>query len=493
MTNATSIARRNNLADQPVFSRVAPSAQQRKMLQNAMRDLMAGYPFLASLSASDSVRYHVVAESSFPIAATDGVGIYLNARPEGYFDERKWTDDHRVFALAHEVLHVMREDIPARYACLTVGFVNVPRTPVCPTGQLPFNDGIYQRAMDAVINATLVADNVGKPLPGVVLHPAITPDMSTGQAYAILYQENQGKSQGKSQPGQGQGQGDPMGNDTRDPGSMGDPYGDSSEASSQPQDPQDAARALAQGAPERQVAIDRAVNAARQAGAGTSHAEAMTAASREPGIDWRSYIQGFLARAAGNSAWDFRRPSRPPLLRGLVGETPFYSPARGGNGCNHVVFVGDTSGSIGEDEHRAMLATVCEMMRDLNPRYLSVVWCDSAVQRVDMFSGTPGADALEEFYNRQPIPRGGGTSFVPPFEMMDSVSVGGTLHMPSSMPSQDVGDLLDAGSPDGLIYFTDLYGSAPAEKPDYPVLWVAVTEKPHPWGERVTINPAELV
>src|SRR5262249_26275287 len=163
-------------------------------------------------------------------------------------------------------------------------------------------------------------------------------------------------------------------NDQMRPGSMGDPYGDSSDEASQPQDTAKAAKELANGTPERKVAVDRAKNAARQAGAGTTHAEEMTDKSREPGIDWRSYVQGFLARAAGNSAWDFRRPYRPPLLRELLGEQAFYSPARGGNGVNHVCFTGDTSGSIGEEEHRAMLGALCEMARDLNPKFISVVW-----------------------------------------------------------------------------------------------------------------------
>ena len=487
MTNAAHIARTTGIDTEPTpCKRVKPTPAQERMLQNAMRDLMAGYPFLGSLSASDSVRYHAVQTSDFPIAATDGVGIYLNTNPKGFFDGKVWDEDHRVFVIAHEILHIVREDTAARFTAMTVGAVNVPRTPACPNGILPYDEGIYQRAMDAIINATLVADGVGKPLKGCVLHPAITPAMSTGEAYAILWNEKQGQ-------GQGQGQGDPLGGDVTDPGAMGDPHGDSSEAASHPQNPQDALKALEQSAPERQVAVDRAINAARQAGAGSCHAEALVARSREPGIDWRSYIQGFLARAAGNSAWDFRKPARPPILRALVGEDTFYAPSRGGHGCNHVVFVGDTSGSIGPDEHRAMLGALCEMMAEVNPRTVTVVWCDDEVQRVDVFDGTPGADTLDSYYAVNPIPQGGGTSFVPPFEMMDSVSNGGTLHVPARTPDHAVGALLDAGKPDGLIYFTDLYGHAPDDKPDYPVLWVAVTDEPHPWGERVTVNPQEMM
>ena len=188
-----------------------------------------------------------------------------------------------------------------------------------------------------------------------------------------------------------------------------------------------------------------------------------------------------------------RGPARPPILRELIGEQTFFAPSRGGYGCNHVAFVGDTSGSIGEDEHRAMLSALCEMVRDLNPRYVSVTWCDSAVQRVDMFDGVPGEDALVDFYNHTPIPRGGGTDFKPPFKMFDVLGMGGTPKEASNLPSHVLHSMLEASKPDGLIYFTDLYGDAPKEAPDYPVLWIVTTDQKQPWGERVGVDPQELV
>lgn len=502
MTNAASMLAREGLLDvvRPPVQRVPLTPAQAKMVQDAMSDLIAGYAFLASLASSDSVRYHAVLTDEFPVVATDGLGIYFNTNAGGFFDA-KWDRDHRLFAVGHEVLHVMREDVGSSYAQELQGFVTVARTPVCPTGQLPYKDAVMQKAHDAIINATLIADNVGKPLPGVITNPAITPQTSTAEAYAIMWEEDQkqggGGNQGQ-QPGKGRGQGpgtpDPLANDIRQPGSMGDPQNPGTDdAASQPQNPQQAAKALQDSAPERGVAIDRAVNAARQAGQGSTNIEQMVATSREPGIDWRSYVQGFLARAAGNSAWNFKRPARPPMLRPLSGEQAYYAPSRGGHGCNHVVLAGDTSGSMTNPERMATLGTLCEMMADLNPRVVSVVWCDSDVQRVDVFDGTPGADTLLDYYARNPIPHGGGTDFCPPFEMMDSVSQGGTLHVPSDTPDHAVGAMLDAGKPDGLIYFTDLHGGAPAEQPDYPVLWVATTDQPHPWGERVTINPQELL
>jgi hypothetical protein len=69
---------------------------------------------------------------------------------------------------------------------------------------------------------------------------------------------------------------------------------------------------------------------------------------------------------------------------------------------------------------------------------------------------------------------------------------GGALHVPDNMPSHQLADLLEAGEPDGLAYFTDLEGRAPDKAPSYPVLWVATTKAHHPWGDRVTVDPKEM-
>lgn len=495
MSNAASTHLRNTGSATPELvkhgiQRVPWNREMTLRFQESMRDLMAGYPFLASLASSDSVRYHAVRTDLFPIAATDGVGIYFNVNPpSAWFDQKKFTADHRVFAHAHEVLHVVREDVLWKITHSNFGYVPVPRTPDTPDGRLPFVNEVWGLSTDAIINATLVKDRVGKPIDGVFFHKDIKPDTSTGEAYAIIYREtNGGQNLGKT--GNGQGGSDPLGHDQQGPGSMGDPYGDDSAESSQPQDQGEAMRSLQASAAERKVAVARAKSAARQAGVGTSNAEQMVEASNPPAIDWRSYFQGWMARAAGNSAWDFRRPARPPIVRELMGDEPFFAPSRGGHGLNHMVLCGDTSGSIGPDEHRATLGTIAGMVRELNPRFVTIIWCDSAIQRVDTFRGTPTEDEIMDTYRHVPIPDGGGTSFIPPFQLIEQIMVGGC----SQVPNEDaIPDLLDAGKPDGLCYFTDLYGQAPAEAPPYPVLWACTTQQPAPWGEWVHVDPQELL
>jgi hypothetical protein len=497
------------------YHRVEATETMKKMVSGSMRDMLTGYPLLASFASSDAVFYHAVSDKELPLALTDGAAIYFNTAKDGWFDGSKWNADERVFVHAHEVVHLMREDCLNAAIAKMTGTVTVPRTPAFPEGRLPYKEELYQCAMDAIINSALLADKVGKMPAGGFVHPAITHHMTTGEAYAVLWEEDQqnqqnqpqqnqqSQSQGGSNPGGGGNQPpppsppnspapnakDPMAGDARKPGSMGDPQGDSSDEASQPRDPAQAIKDLQKGAADRAMARERAESMARQQGAGTSHVEAMVKRATAPGVDWRSYFKGFLARAAGNSAYNWQRPSRPPLLH----SEPYFSPSRAGHGANHIVWVGDTSGSIQEAEHRKALAALVEMLGDINPRTLSVVWCDSAVQRVDVFTGGVTSDAVDDFYSRNHIPRGGGTDFSPPFEMLASISQGGSEHVPADMDSHLLSDLLDAGEPDGLAYFTDLCGSAPEEAPPYPVLWVATNlHAKHPWGGRVNVDPQEL-
>jgi hypothetical protein len=504
------------------FARHTPTRAERKAFDAMQTDLIASYMVLGSVASSEAVAYHIVDNDLFPFAATDGVAVYLNRNSNpapgspnpkgGIFSLPR---EEATFVLAHEIVHILREDALNNYVYESQGCVRIPPPPMPklgsmtsrtqisislvirnlrqnhPDGKLPFNPDVLNRAEDCIINSGLIADKVGKMptrpnparatnphaperLPLGCLHPLIDWNTDTQTAYAILFEEEESKSQSKSKSDSGSdsefgndGQSPGLGRDVLKPGSAGDPRkGKDDPGADNPIPASVAAGNLRATQPERQTALERAVNTARQAGQESSSVERMVRAAREPGIDWRQYFNGWVARAIGTSAYDWRRPMRRDMLRDEYGiGDSFFSPSRGGNACSRLVVAVDTSASIGEDEIRVALSVITEAMDDLNPKEgVTVIFCDSKVQRVQDVE--PGED-MSQIH----VPKGDGTSFIPPFEYVRN-------HFDNEC--------------DGLVYITDLYGPAPAEPPPYPVLWVCVTDRKGPWGETVNINVSQL-
>jgi len=589
--------------------RITPTPRQMEALISARAELLLTHPFLASVSSSDSVFYHAVDTDLFPIAATDGIGIYLNARIGGFFESQRTpeeqarvhnipsssiphalapatpsaahssgktglTADERVFALAHEIMHVVREDCLWNHYAKEAGVVHVPRIPDdeprglgihvsapihnlppryaganssslhkpygmsgflglpppslrtsnkpnvpldgTATGTLPYDEEVMQIALDAIINSMLFCDGVGAMPEGVIAIPGINYRHTIGEAYAYvwrLFRDHQSNQKNRSQhqgQGQGQGQGqdpnqaiaqavaqsiaktaaevmarNPLRGDVRAPGEMGDPTRDDDDGeggdASTPIPARKAVAMLEDRRMDREIMVQRACAAARNAGVGSCAVQESVMASREPDVDWKAYIPAFLARAAQGANYDWTRPNRPALVRDLtVGQEPFFEPALSGQGAGHVVVVADTSGSISEREHRAILGALCGMMAAVRPKRVTVVFCDDKIQRVDTFDGEPDPDTCATLA----VPKGGGTSFIPAIEWAVAVARGTT----------DAWGAADMPPPEALIYVTDLYGPAPPKAPtEFPVLWVSVSDAPHPWGERVTIDPDSLV
>ena len=440
------------------ITRVMPTSAQTRAVSSAIRDMLAGYPYLGSLASSDMVRYHVVTGGDIPVAATDGPNVFVNGDKGGFFD---YSYREQIFILGHETLHRAREDVSMMHVYRSQQFVPVPKSAKAPDGTLDFKEEVAQRALDCIINNALVEDRIGDKPANAQMHPKITWQTPFGEAYEILYREDEqqgggsGQGGGTGQPGQGA-------SDVLQPGQGGDPdsegMGDDSPSQ---ENPTQAAQKLAQQHGEMGVAIRRAQNMARSIGQGSSITEMMLDLANAPQVDWRQYISGFLSRSAGNSAYDFSRPQRKPLLL----EEPYFVPSRGGFGVNHLVVVMDTSGSIGIPQQRVFLGATASAVSDLRPKEFTIIFCDSRIQRVDQ-----EVDVDQGFGNYN-IPKGGGTSFIPPFEWIEANL---------------------AEKPDGVIYLTDLYGPAPTQAPGYPVLWACITDEKGPWGETVHVPISDL-
>ena len=142
------------------------------------------------------------------------------------------------------------------------------------------------------------------------------------------------------------------------------------------------------------------------------------------------------------------------ILAGCGKEQPTLT-----DGANNLtLFAVDTSGSIGEAELAAFAAEIGAILGEYQTT-ITLLYCDSKVQ---------GQAELtrEDLPLRLEAPGGGGTDFRPVFRALDE----------------------SGESPAALVYLTDLYGPFPEVEPNFPVLWVATTDRQAPFGETVKLG-----
>jgi predicted metal-dependent peptidase len=105
----------------------------------------------------------------------------------------------------------------------------------------------------------------------------------------------------------------------------------------------------------------------------------------------------------------------------------------------------DTSGSISNEDLQDFIVEIKAIQRSYKTR-MTIIECDAEVQKE--YALTPMTKIDTKFKGR------GGTSFIPVFEYVDEKNI----------------------KTDLLIYFTDMWGDFPKEKPKYPVLWVSIND-----------------
>jgi predicted metal-dependent peptidase len=231
-----------------------------------------------------------------------------------------------------------------------------------------------------------------------------------------------------------------------DDGGAGDPLGEVRDAP---------AEADAEGNSEAdwQQAVQQAAQAAKARGSLSGDLERAAKAVAEARVDWRSVLRRFVQQVA-RADYSWTRPNPRYLARGL------YLPALRSEEMGPVVVAIDTSGSIDAvllDQFGGELRAIAE---DLRPERVHVIYCDSAVRRIDTFErGEP--------IELHPA-GGGGTAFSPVFEAVD--------------------DLEDV--PSCVVYLTDLDGTFPESAPPMPVLWASTSgpDDEVPFGEVVPVQ-----
>lgn len=158
-------------------------------------------------------------------------------------------------------------------------------------------------------------------------------------------------------------------------------------------------------------------------------------------LDYKKAIKILLSTSLSKQDYSLKRPSR----RGVA--LDLYLPSMRGQGTGTVVLVGDTSGSISNEQLGQCIEQVNQACLQLKPSRLILIWCDAEIGGVQEFTSFP-----VPIQKMKPV-GGGGTDFNPPFDWIKKNKV----------------------KPDCLIYITDGHGTFPDKKPSYPLLWV-VTE-----------------
>jgi predicted metal-dependent peptidase len=168
-------------------------------------------------------------------------------------------------------------------------------------------------------------------------------------------------------------------------------------------------------------------------------------------VRWDEELQRIFA-STFSADYTWSRPNRRHIGRGV------YLPSTIKEGVGEVVIGVDTSGSISGPILDAFWSVVDDIIDQASPERVHIVWCDSRVQHTQTF---------EKGESLKPEARGGGgTDFRPVFRWVEDQGI----------------------EPQALIYITDMYGSFPAEAPDYPTIWVKTTDVEAPFGSEVKIE-----
>lgn len=400
------------------------------------------YKLLANNAGTDIA----LMSRTVPLAATDGANVIIN--PDQFF---QLTLKERVFVLAHEVIHNVYDD-PAT----TRRIVRSGELRYGDGVSLPFENNLWQKAMDFRINDALIKSAIGAMPVTKDGKPIGCHDTKIGKAddsaydiYRRLYEQEKGgggKKGEKDKTTGGTSEGPGAFDECMEPGT------------STGQDPNvaGAQRNAQQWASE--MAVAQSLELMKLQGKISADLKRMFDLYLKRQVPWTDHIEGFFARKIGSGASDWRRPDRRFITRDI------YIPARSGHGVNWVCVWGDTSGSIGRDELNTYFAELSGLIDELQPRRVTVFWCDAQIKHTDDIEDM---DDLTKIRARG-VGGGGGTSCRPVFRAIRDMNM---------------------EPPDAFVGLTDGHAEFPSHAPNYPCVWAVTTDAEIPFGETVRIKP----
>lgn len=283
--------------------------------------------------------------------------------------------------------------------------------------------------------------------------------------------DGDGSGSGSGSGGSGSGDDDANGNGGAPPGACTEGHGAGSgsgsgergcsgvypypgrDANGDPQ-PGTAATAsdVARAASEWRIATTQAANLAKAAGKLPSALDRFVEELRAPSVDWRDVLRRFVSAVVKD---DYRMfpPNRRFISSGL------YMPSMRSDTIGEVLFVVDSSGSIGGAEFAAFASEANAILNEVRPTRVHLLYHATSVHQHEEF--TP-----DEYPVAFKTSESGGTNF------------------------QCVVDYAARAGIDPVcaIWFTDMYPDYWPSEPPFPVLWAATTAIVAPFGETVRIE-----
>lgn len=368
-------------------------------LQKARAKMLIKHPFFATLLMSTPM----VITRDVPTAGTDMAKLYIN--PD--FIEAMTNDEQVLTLFGHEVMHIALEH----------GLRLQGRNPM-----------VANWAMDYAIN--LILKESGFEAIDNWLYDEKYKDMSWDQIYELLMKDvDKARKQGKGKGMPGDGPPGGIGADIMDPASAGDP----------------AAEAKLRRGIQQKVA--QAAQVARMAGKLAGSLERLVGDILDPKVPWAEVLRDYMTRVCTTEESWSRRNRRFQNV---------YLPAkRSENRMGEIILIGDTSGSIGNDELCQYMAEAGAIADDVHPERIRILWADTRVA---------GEQVFEEGDPLKAEPKGGG---------------GTDMRVPLEYAIQY--------DPQVVVLFTDGYTPWPDREPEYPLIVCCTTDAPVPIGQVVRI------
>ena len=443
--------------------KVVNSKQHQQLLFGTTRALNKYYGYAALLLLNSTNKFDTTVSTAAVFFQNNKYHFVFNPQ---YLTEEDKTLDHIVFAVCHEGLHRALQHLPLTMLYSGMFPHSLPGVPVPPwviadcnlsaetrqamfsfDGQdfLPFDQNKFMIALDHIVNALLVRDNIGTLHPNWVQPNYIDLAIHTEEAvYALVYD---GQINGL-EPSSGAQDEFILINEAQLPPDL-------------PKNQQSMQNA-------REHGLSTIIEGQKLIGQSPGELARFFEQIKDSQIDWTERLMASIMQAIkGDDETSFNR-----IDRRFAAVTGVIVPTSIAFKTDALVAALDTSGSVSDREMEVFLTEIAGIACQMRPRVIVVLPCDSRVHDA-VYLETPDGnadfdavanDVMEQLKGH--VTGGGGTSFKPPFQWVEDNM--------SDVPIE------------ALVYLTDGYGRAPDSAPEYPVYWVTTGDANFcPWGEMI--------